>query len=117
MNLIYIDESGNSGKNLADPQQPIFVLAALVVSEEKWIEIEIDLESSIPNCLGSDFPTHEEIHTTDIRNGSGVFRGVSIEKRMNLRDKWFVQQNHPTYQKKERPGENPGSSKDGHTGR
>jgi ABC-type dipeptide/oligopeptide/nickel transport system permease component len=31
MNLIYFDESGNSGTNLADPQQPIFVLGALIV--------------------------------------------------------------------------------------
>jgi len=28
MHLIYLDESGNSGTNLTDPQQPIFVLGA-----------------------------------------------------------------------------------------
>lgn len=36
MHLIYIDESGNTGKNLADPQQPVFVLGALVIPEGSW---------------------------------------------------------------------------------
>jgi hypothetical protein len=33
MNLVYLDESGNTGTNLSDPQQPVFVLAAQVVNE------------------------------------------------------------------------------------
>lgn len=40
MHLIYLDESGNSGNNLSDPQQPIFVLGALIVPEQKWKAIE-----------------------------------------------------------------------------
>ena len=31
MYLIYLDESGNTGNNLQETQQPIFVLAALLV--------------------------------------------------------------------------------------
>ena len=30
MYLIYFDESGNSGTNLADPQPPVFALGALM---------------------------------------------------------------------------------------
>ena len=33
MHLISLDESGNTGTDLKDPQQPIFVLAALIVPE------------------------------------------------------------------------------------
>jgi hypothetical protein len=33
MHLVYLDESGNTGTDLKDKQQPIFVLAALIVSE------------------------------------------------------------------------------------
>lgn len=44
MHLIYLDESGNSGNNLGDPQQPIFVLGALVVPEACWLALEKDLE-------------------------------------------------------------------------
>jgi len=33
MNLVYIDESGNTGLNLKDPQQPVFLLAAMILPE------------------------------------------------------------------------------------
>jgi len=34
MNLIYIDESGNTGLNLKDSQQPVFLLATLILHSE-----------------------------------------------------------------------------------
>ncbi|MEZ5301965.1 MAG: hypothetical protein R3F11_15160 [Verrucomicrobiales bacterium] len=34
-------------QNLADPDQPVFVLGALVVPEASWLLIERDLESAI----------------------------------------------------------------------
>jgi hypothetical protein len=36
MHLVYFDESGNSGNNLNDAEQPIFVLGALIVPETCW---------------------------------------------------------------------------------
>lgn len=44
MHLVYIDESGNSGSNLNDPQQPIFVLCAMIVSEDRWQSLEASLQ-------------------------------------------------------------------------
>jgi hypothetical protein len=89
MHLIYIDESGNTGRNLADPAQPIFVLGALVVPETLWRQIEEDLEEAIrlngPKDQSADF----EIHGGDIRQGTGVFRGVSVADRLRLRDAWL----------------------------
>jgi Protein of unknown function (DUF3800) len=38
MYLIYLDESGNTGNNLQETQQPVFVLAALLVPEENTFE-------------------------------------------------------------------------------
>jgi hypothetical protein len=40
MHLIYFDESGNTGNNLNDRQQPIFVLCALAVPEDRWLQVE-----------------------------------------------------------------------------
>ena len=51
MHLIYFDESGNSGTNLADPQQPVFVLGALIVPENAWQAVETDLERSLDRHL------------------------------------------------------------------
>lgn len=33
MHLVYLDESGNTGKDRKDSQQPVFVLAAMIVPE------------------------------------------------------------------------------------
>jgi hypothetical protein len=40
MYLIYLDESGNSGNNLNDAQQPIFVLCAMIVPVDQWLRLE-----------------------------------------------------------------------------
>ena len=86
MYLIYLDESGNSGRNLADPQQPVFVLGALVVEESRWKPLESDLERALAAHLK--FPKAEsfEIHATDLRNGTGQFEGVPLAERLALRD-------------------------------
>ena len=89
MYLIYFDESGNTGTNLADPQQPVFVLGALVVPESSWQAVEADLE----RVLNSHFPPPRsarfEVHAGDLRQGSGDFKGVSVAKRLALRDEWL----------------------------
>ena len=47
MHLIYLDESGQSGNNLNDLSQPIFVLAALVVPEARWLPVEKELLAAV----------------------------------------------------------------------
>ncbi|NLT69973.1 MAG: DUF3800 domain-containing protein [Verrucomicrobiaceae bacterium] len=89
MHLIYIDESGNTGRNLSDLDQPVFVLGALVVPETFWQRIESDLEEAIklygPKIANLDF----EVHAGDIRQGTGVFRGLTVADRLTLRDAWL----------------------------
>lgn len=89
MHLIYIDESGNTGRNLADPQQPVFVLGALVVPEGLWQTIETALEKAIKDHGPASLIGDEEIHGVDLRQGTGIFRGVSVSDRLNLRDAWL----------------------------
>jgi hypothetical protein len=85
MYLIYLDESGNSGKNLADTQQPVFVLGALIVPEEKWLAVEAELEqlvSPIRSIVGEKF----EIHAHELARGEGSFKHMSLTDRLTLRD-------------------------------
>ncbi|SKB07596.1 Protein of unknown function [Prosthecobacter debontii] len=89
MNLIYLDESGNTGKNLADPQQPVFVLGALIVPEGKWQLVETDLEAALDKYIPSPRPEKFEIHAGDVRQGSGYFKEVSVTSRIALRDNWL----------------------------
>jgi hypothetical protein len=89
MHLIYIDESGNTGRNLADPQQPVFVLGALVVPENSWQSIEVALETAIKNHGPKGLAGDEEIHGGDLRQGTGIFKGVAVTERLKLRDSWI----------------------------
>ena len=89
MHLIYIDESGNTGLNLADPQQPIFVLGALVVPEMSWQAIETELEAAIAQYGPEGMDKDAEIHGSDLRQGKGAFRSVPVADRLKLRDTWL----------------------------
>jgi len=85
MRLIYLDESGNTGTNLNDSQQPVFVLAALVVNDSGWQRLERDLTEVIHQYI-PDQPPDFEIHAQELRNGKGFFAGVDLGVRMELRD-------------------------------
>jgi hypothetical protein len=90
VHLIYLDESGNTGMNLNDSSQPVFVLSALIVPEADWQGLESDLKKS----LDSHFPDWRdaigfEVHGADLRHGTGAFKGVSVKKRVAFRDEWM----------------------------
>ncbi len=87
MHLIYLDESGNSGNNLTDPQQPVFVLGALIVPETKWVSIETSILQVVSDYFDGSIADNFEIHATDIRNGTRHFKGVPLKDRVDLRDK------------------------------
>jgi hypothetical protein len=88
MHLIYVDESGNTGRNFADPEQPLFVLAALIVPEKCWIALERDLEQALSQ-LCPDLPADAEIHAHDVRGGRGHFKGVPVADRIAIRNRWL----------------------------
>lgn len=88
MHLVYLDESGNTGTNLSDAQQPWFVLAALIVPEAVWQSLEVELME----VVNEEFPDREpdfEVHAQELRNGAGPFRGVELARRLAFRDRWL----------------------------
>jgi hypothetical protein len=89
--LIYLDESGQTGTNLRDPVQPVFVLGALVVTETVWLALEKDLQAAIEKSFPTPRPDDFEIHATEISNPrNGYFKQFSIAHRLAFRDEWFV---------------------------
>ena len=88
MHLVYLDESGNTGTNLNDTEQPIFLLAALIVPEGVWQPLERDLEQAIVRHVPTMADSHE-VHATDLRTGRGAFKGISVDTRIALRDEWL----------------------------
>ncbi len=90
MHLIYLDESGNSGNNLTDPQQPVFVLCAMIVDERNWQPLEADLQAAIRAQFSAGVPDDFEVHGGDLRSGHGPFEGISVADRIAFRDRWLA---------------------------
>lgn len=84
MYLAYFDESGNSGNNLDHTQQPIFVLAALLVPTASWNAIEADLQKVIESNFPSPRPADFEIHANELINARGYFRQFPIAQRLKF---------------------------------
>lgn len=83
MHLVYIDESGNTGQNLKDPQQPVFALGALIVPEHHWQPLELKFMELVAEYFPGK-PLDVEIHATDIRSGRGYFRTLSLNTRLTF---------------------------------
>lgn len=86
MHFFYIDESGDTGANLADKDQPIFVLAGLSVADKKWNNTKGSLDAVIKKYFDGAIPERFELHATELLSpkGEGPFQGHAIERRLNL---------------------------------
>jgi hypothetical protein len=89
MHLIYLDESGNTGTDLDDRQQPVFLLGALIVPEDRWQSLESDLEGAIEKHLPEIAASGAEIHAAELRGGRGHFKGIDVASRIAMRDEWL----------------------------
>ncbi len=96
MHLIYFDESGQTGTNLNDSVQPVFVLGALVVPETVWQLLEQDLQAAVARHFPPPHPEDFEIHATEISNSrKPFFKQIPIPARLSFRDEWFrIAQRH-----------------------
>ncbi len=86
MHFLYIDEAGSTGANLGDAQQPVFVMAAIVVSDEKWRTTTERVREKLEAYFGSSLPVNFELHACELLspNGDGPFAGDARLKRNQL---------------------------------
>ena len=84
MHLIYLDESGNTGVDLNDSHQPVFVLGALLVPEECWLRLEADLTALVERFFPSPRPDDFELHATELMNPRGYFRQFAVAHRLEF---------------------------------
>lgn len=80
MKLFYLDDSGSSGLNLDDKEQPLFVLGGIVIDDSQWRKVEQEVQSlkdtyGIGEC---------EIHALEIANGKGAFKDWSYDKKQEF---------------------------------
>ncbi|MCK5226156.1 MAG: DUF3800 domain-containing protein [Planctomycetes bacterium] len=86
MNLVYIDESGNTGLNLKDSQQPVFILAGMILPESKWFLLEKKFLNIAIKYFGSPLPHNFEVHAMDIKNRRRAFKNMSFPEQLSFRD-------------------------------
>lgn len=91
MHLIYFDESGNTGNNLTDDSQPIFVLCALAVPADRWQIIESELDEARQAIYPDPVPENFEMHGAEILSPGKncFFRGKPLEERIALYKSWI----------------------------
>lgn len=68
MHILYADESGSTGIDYDNTQQPIFILGGFIVNDKKWHEIN-NLFNKKKIEINPIFKDHE-IHTNEIFNSS-----------------------------------------------
>jgi hypothetical protein len=86
MHFFYLDESGDTGRNLVDENQPIFVLAGLSVSDKKWNNTKEKVDEILTRYFNGTIPDSFELHSTELlsRNGEGPFEGHDLTSRLQL---------------------------------
>ena len=86
MHFFYLDESGDTGGNLADAGQPIFVLGGLSIADKKWNNTKESLDKIISDYFNGALPANFELHATELLSptGEGPFIGHAIGDRLTL---------------------------------
>lgn len=86
MHFLYIDETGDTGQDLLNVQQPIFVMGGLSVSDEKWNPTQQKFVSIINDYFNGAVPVGFELHTHELLspNGDGPFTGHNRNNRNQL---------------------------------
>jgi len=74
MYLIYVDEAGNTGANLLDPQQPYHLILALLVPDKLWHEIEAEMSAIVAAYVPELDRSGFEFHAVDLHHGNRYFR-------------------------------------------
>lgn len=86
MHFYYVDESGDTGANLADVHQPVVVLGGVSVRDEGWNQTQQALEAKLNTFFSNTIPPEFELHATDLLSpqGNGHFAGYTMAQRSAL---------------------------------
>lgn len=87
MHFFYLDETGCSGGNLQDNQEPIFVLGGISVKDQGWNKTYQEFEKILLEYFQiPELPATFELHANHLLspNGEGEFLGHSRARRNKL---------------------------------
>jgi hypothetical protein len=86
MHFFYLDESGCTGTDLTNQQQPIFVLGGVSIRDESWRGMQEAFQRVIANYFNGRIPEGFELHAGELLSpdGDGPFAGHERERRNGL---------------------------------
>jgi hypothetical protein len=87
VHLCYVDESGSTGSDLSNAEQPVFTMAGLLVSDEKWRRTEKAVRDCLVDALGDVANADDfELHAADLLapTSVGAFSELNREERNHL---------------------------------
>lgn len=86
MHFFYLDESGDTGKDYENTEQPIMVLGGISLRDEGWNTTQSEFDQLLTKFFGEQPPADFELHAQDLLSpsGDGPFAGMPMEKRCGL---------------------------------
>ena len=89
MYLTYFDDTGGTGQNYADAQQPVQGLCSVSIDESKWQSVEKDCRNIVAKYFPSQIDSFLksktfELHAAAIYHGVGAFRQLPFSERLQL---------------------------------
>ena len=79
MHFFYLDETGCTGADLNNPEQPIFVLGGISVRDEGWRTTTADINGILRDYFDGELPAGFELHSHELLNLQGAFDGHERE--------------------------------------
>jgi hypothetical protein len=79
MDFFYLDETGDTGADLENEEQPIFVLGGVTVSDKTWRKTTDRVQNIITNFFNGAVPNDFELHAHELIAHQGPFAGRSQE--------------------------------------
>lgn len=89
MHFFYLDETGCTGADLANAQQPVFVLGGLSVKDQGWRETTERFQKAIDDFFAGAVPAGFELHAPDLVNHRGAFSRFTRRQCNDLADKFL----------------------------
>jgi Protein of unknown function (DUF3800) len=73
MHFFYLDETGDTGSDLENAEQPIFVLGGVSVSDKGWRKTTDAVQKVIGDFFSGEVPPTFELHANELIAHQGPF--------------------------------------------
>ena len=86
MHFFYFDESGDTGTDLQNGDQPILVLGGVSVKDTGWMTTQAKFAEIVDRYFDTEVPDDFELHAVDLLSpqGGGPFAGQAMDRRTEL---------------------------------